>query len=279
MKTLPAYSVCTSVYKNDNPMHVKEAFDSMLIKQTVPPSEIVLVVDGPISKDLHSLITEYNQQYSSIFNTIFLDKNQGLGNALKIGVEQARYEYIARMDSDDICIPNRFEQQLKFMLAHPECDIVGGYIEEFITQPTNVVGKRVVPLSNKDLHRYLKYRCPFNHMTIMMKKSAALSVGNYMDWHYNEDYYLWIRMALADCTFANINNVLVKVRVGKEMYQRRGGWKYYKSEYELQKYMLTHHIITYPLFLYNSTIRFIVQVMMPNTLRGWIFQKIARKKH
>lgn len=277
MKELPTFSVCTSVYRNDNPLHVKEAFDSMLINQTIPPSEIVLVVDGPISKDLHSLLAEYSQEYSSMFNIIFLDQNQGLGNALRIGVEQAKYEYIARMDSDDICTPDRFEKQLTYLHSHPECDIVGGNIAEFIDYPSNVVSQRIVPIENQAIHNYLQYRCPFNHMTVMFKKRAVIQVGNYIEWHYNEDYYLWIRMALAKCKFANLDQVLVKVRVGEEMYKRRGGWKYFKSEYSLQLYMFKHRIIGFPLFIYNSLLRLTLQVLMPNKLRGCIFQKFARQ--
>ena len=105
-----------------------------------------------------------------------------------------------------------------------------------------------------------------------------MQVGNYQDWHYNEDYYLWIRMALANCKFANLDQTLCYVRVGKEMYQRRGGWKYFKSEYGLQKYMLNHNLINSITFVYNVIIRFVVQVLMPNRLRGWVFQKIARKQ-
>ena len=276
MIPLPAYTVCTSIYKNDNPKHVKEAFDSMLINQTVPPSEIVLVVDGPISTELQNLIAKYNKQYNSIFNTIFLDKNQGLGNALKIGVEQAKYEYIARMDSDDICTMDRFEKQLTYLISHPECDVVGGNIAEFIDNPSNIVSQRIVPIENNAIYNYLKYRCPFNHVTVMFKKCTVIQVGNYIEWHYNEDYYLWIRMALANSRFANLNQVLVKVRIGKEMYQRRGGLKYFKSEEEIQRYMLQNKIISPCLYLYNTTLRFVIQVLMPNKLRGFMFQKFAR---
>lgn len=272
------FSVVTSVYKNDNPTFVKEAFDSMLTLQTIKPTEIVLVVDGPISLELKTLINTYCLNYSSIFNPIFLEENKGLGNALRIGVAKAKYNYIARMDSDDICTPNRFEQQLSYMLKHPEIDIVGGHIEEFINHPKNVVGHRIVSLKNEDIYHRLKFRCPFNHMTVMFKKDVIINIGNYLDWHYNEDYYLWIRMALANCKFANLDQTLCYVRVGKEMYQRRGGWKYFKSEYGLQKYMLNYNLINRITFIYNVIIRFAVQILMPNRLRGWVFQKIARKQ-
>ena len=219
--TIP-FSIVTSVYKNDKPKYVKIALDSMLVNQTIKPTEIILVVDGPINTELTNLINSYQEKYNSIFQPIFLERNQGLGNALQIGVKRAKFEYIARMDSDDICLPNRFEQQLTFLSANPNIDIVSGHIEEFIDNPSHIVGKRVVPLHNNEIYNTLKYRCPFNHVAVMFKKSSVLKVGNYQDWHYNEDYYLWIRMALANCKFANLDQTLCYVRVGKEMYQRRG---------------------------------------------------------
>jgi glycosyltransferase involved in cell wall biosynthesis len=272
------FSVVTSVYKNDKPEYVKIALDSMLVNQTIKPAEVVLVVDGPIHLELTDLINAYQKQYSSILHPIFLETNQGLGHALQVGVSQAKHEYIARMDSDDICLPNRFESQLLYLLEHPNIDVISGHIEEFIDNISNIVGKRVVPLYDNEIYHSLKYRCPFNHVATMFKKASIMQVGNYQDWHYNEDYYLWIRMALANCKFANLDQTLCYVRVGKEMYQRRGGWKYFKSEYGLQKYMLNHNLINSITFVYNVIIRFVVQVLMPNRLRGWVFQKIARKQ-
>lgn len=276
MQPFPPYSVCMSVYKNDNAMHFLTALRSMF-QQTIPPNEIVLVIDGPIGAELQNLIFEYESKQKGLFHVVPLTQNKGLGNALRIAVECAQYEYIARMDSDDIALPNRMELQLRYMQDHPECDIVGGQIEEFIDRPSNIVGKRIVPLLNKDLHQFLKSKCPFNHVTVMFKKSTVMKVGNYLDWHYNEDYYLWIRMALLRCNFANLSETLVYVRVGKEMYQRRGGWKYFKSERGIQRYMWQHQLISFPRYCYNVFIRFVVQVVMPNQMRGWVFQKFARE--
>ena len=126
------FSVCTSVYKKDKPEFVRVALDSMLIHQDVKPDEIVLVQDGPVPYDLSRLLLEYKDKYGNLMNIIRLEKNGGLGNALKLGVENAKYDIIARMDSDDICVPGRFEKQLAYLEAHPECDIVGGQMTEFI---------------------------------------------------------------------------------------------------------------------------------------------------
>ncbi len=271
------FSVVTSVYRNDKPKFVARSLDSIVSLQTLKPNEVVLVVDGPISDELSSLLEKYEREYSGVFNIIRIPENKGLGNALRIGVEAAKYEVIARMDSDDVALPNRFEKQIAFMYEHPDIDLVGGQISEFIDEENNIVGNRIVPDSHREILTWLKKRCPFNHMSVIMLRSRVLAVGNYIDWHFNEDYYLWIRMAEAGCKFANLPDILVNVRVGADMYARRGGWKYFKSEKRLQDYMLSHRIISLPQYLFNITIRFTIQVAIPNNVRGLIFQKLFRK--
>ena len=269
------FSVLMSVYRNDKPEFVARAVDSITTMQTLKPDEVVLVVDGPIPDGLDKLIKSYEQ--SNLFNVIRLPENKGLGNALRVGVDVAKHEIIARMDSDDISVPDRFEKQIKYLKEHPECDLVGGQITEFIDSESNIVGKRDVPYYHGEILTWLKERCPFNHVSVTMLRSRVLSVGNYIDWHFNEDYYLWIRMAEAGYKFANLPDTLVNVRVGKDMYRRRGGWKYFKSEAKLQGYMLSHQIISLPRYIYNVAGRFVVQVAMPNRLRGIVFQKFFRK--
>ena len=271
------FSVVMSVYRNDKPEFVVRALDSATILQTCKPDEVVLVVDGPVPEDLSTVIKRFETKKPDLFRVIWLPENRGLGNALRVGVEVASNEIIARMDSDDVSTSDRFEKQIKYMTEHPECDVLGGQITEFVDDETNIVGKRLVPCSHKEILTWLKGRCPFNHVSVIMLRSRVLEIGNYMDWHFNEDYYLWIRMAEAGCKFANLSDVLVNVRVGKDMYARRGGWKYFNSEKGLQDYMLKKKMISLPLYLFNVVVRFGVQVAMPNQIRGFIFQKIFRK--
>jgi glycosyltransferase involved in cell wall biosynthesis len=235
---MDSFSIITSVYKNDKPEFVKEAMDSMLVHQSKTPNEIVLVQDGSVPYELSRLLLEYKDKYGNVLNIIKLEKNGGLGNALKLGVENAKYDICARMDSDDICLPNRFEKQLSYMDAHPECDIVGGQITEFIDTPDNIVGKREVPCDNEAIYHYMRSRCALNHPTVMFKKKAVLDAGNYQDWFWNEDYYMWIRMMERGCVFANLPDVLVNMRSGLDQYGRRGGKKYFDSEIGIKKLML-----------------------------------------
>ena len=271
------FSVAMSVYKSDNPDFFDRALSSITDEQTIIPNEIVLVVDGPVNAEINAVIDKYEGKYE-IFKVIRLEQNGGLGNALKIAVENSSNELIARMDSDDVSVSTRFDEQLKYFAMNPEIDIVGGDIIEFIGEENNIVGKRSVPLSNESIREYMKTRCAMNHVSVMYKKKAVESAGGYQDWFWNEDYYLWIRMWLNGAVFANTGSVLVNVRVGEEMYQRRGGSKYFESEKGLQDYMLKNKMINHSTYIKNVTKRLIIQKLMPNKLRGWVFRTFARKK-
>lgn len=271
------FSVAMSVYKNDNAIHFERALDSITELQTVKPSEIVLVVDGPIGDELNAVITKYEKKYD-FFKAIRLTENKGLGNALKVAVENCNYELIARMDSDDVAVSDRFEQQLRYFADGSECDMVGGDVTEFIDSEDNLVGKRSVPTNHGEIIEYMKSRCAFNHPTVMFKKSVVLGVGGYIDWFWNEDYYLWIRMQLGGARFANTGTTLVNMRSGRDMYSRRGGKRYFDSEKKLQKFMLEKKMIGRVTYFKNVLKRFIVQCCLPNRLRGWVFRKFARKK-
>lgn len=270
------FSVAMCVYGGDNAENFDVAVQSIL-NQTVSPSEVVLVVDGPIDRTLNDVIEKYERNFL-LFKVLRLQENGGLGNALRIAVDNCSYELIARMDSDDIALPNRFEEQLRIFKSNPNLDIVGADISEFIGAEDNVVGYRRLPTQDLEIKKYLKHRCPFNHMTVMYKKCAVQQAGGYIDWFWNEDYYLWIRMLEQGAHFANTGTVLVNVRVGTDMYARRGGKEYFQSEVKLQKYMLNKKIIGYGTYCSNIVKRWIVQRCLPNSVRGWVFRKLARSK-
>lgn len=270
------FSVSMCVYGGDNAQYFDGALDS-IVYQTVKPTELVLVVDGPIPDSIESVIEKYRNSLHDIdFRVTYLEKNMGHGEARRICFEKCNYDYIALMDADDLSVPDRFKKQLAVFEKNPDLSIVGGNIQEFIGSPDNCVGKRIVPETDSEIKAYMKKRCPMNQMTVMFRKGAVQKAGGYMDWYCDEDYYLWIRMALTDCRFANVPENLVNVRVGKEMYSRRGGWKYFKSEAKLQGFMLKKGVIGMPRYAVNVAERLVLQVLMPNKLRGFIFQKFAR---
>lgn len=275
-----AFSVSMCVYGGDHPAHFDMALDSV-VNQITQPAEIVLTVDGPIPKTIKDVIEKYRAQLTQSpidFRVIYLEKNMGHGEARRICFNHCQCNLIAMMDADDLSVPDRFKKQLAIFMQHPELSIVGGNIHEFIGTPDNCVGKRIVPKEDAAIKVYMQKRCPMNQVTVMFRKADVDAVGGYLDWFCEEDYYLWLRLALAGKQFANVQECLVNVRVGEKMYQRRGGWKYFQSEAKLQCFMLKKGLIGLPRFAANVAERLVLQVLMPNKLRGFIFQKFAREK-
>ena len=268
------FSVAMSVYKNDKPTDFATAVLS-IFNQTCPPDEIILVIDGSVSQTMHDTINALKEK-TGIMKVVVFAENRGHAAARQAGLDNADNELVAIMDGDDIAVSNRFEVQLKLMEEHPEVTVIGSIIHEFIGSPENIVGTRTVPEKDEDIRNYLRSRCPMNLQTVMYRKSKVMEVGGFIDWYCEEDYYLWIRLTLAGQKFYNYQKSLVNVRVGENMYQRRGGKRYFKSEVRLQKFMLEHKLISWPKYVYNVLIRWIVQVTMPNKVRGWVFQTFAR---
>jgi glycosyltransferase involved in cell wall biosynthesis len=260
-----------SVYHKDNPQWLKQAIDSVM-NNTIKPNQIVLVVDGQIPNELEQVLTEYKNS----LDILRLEKNSGLGIALQQGLLKCKYPLVARMDSDDISLSTRFEQQLKEFENNPDLTIVGGYIQEFDSQTNEKTSIRKVPLEDNKIKQYLKIRSPFNHPTVMFKKDDILKVGNYQTFYQMEDYYLWARLVNANFQMKNIPEILLDFRTDKNMFSRRGGYKYFKSNKEVSKQMLKMKIINYPYYLFNITVRFITQVLMPNNIRTLFYKKVLR---
>ncbi len=270
------YSVLMSVYKNEKVEYFKEAIESLL-NQTVPPDEIVLVRDGAVYDELQSAIDEYVSAHPELFTYLPLEENGGLGKALGYGLPYCRNELVGRMDTDDICAPDRFEKQLEYMKSNPEVDLVSGNIAEFLDSIEIIQDYRVVPTTHEEIVEMLKSRSPFNHQTVFFKKEAVLKAGNYESFYLFEDWYLWVRMYLAGCKFANLDMVLCYART-EEMHARRGGMKYYKSCKNLLKFMKQNKVIGTFKYLKISAVRFIGYVLLPNKLRAWAYKKMLRKK-
>lgn len=270
------FTVCMSVYRNDDAAAFLMALRSVSTMQSVPPEEIVLVVDGPVPENTEEMIRQFRGEFANL-RVVRFEENKGHAAARQAGMDAAATEWCAIMDSDDIARPDRFEKQLRYLSGHTDVDVLGGQIEEFAGITDNKTGKRVVPLCDKDIKHYLKARCPMNMMTVLVRKSVVEDSGGFIDWYCEEDYYLWIRMAEKNYIFANMPDVLVDVRAGSEMYSRRGGWRYFKSERMIQKYMVDKGIISCWRYCFNVTGRFVVQVILPNAVRGWLFRNVFRK--
>lgn len=264
------------VYHKDDARAFRDAVDSVTIRQTVCPDEVVIVVDGPVFGELNEIINELETR-KDLFSIVRLPENLGHAGARRCAFEHAANDILAVMDADDIASPDRFEKQIAYLDRHSDVAVVGGQITEFLDDEGNIVGMREVPCNHDEVMKMMKSRCPMNQMTVMMRRDPVASAGGYLDWYCDEDYYLWIRLAENGYVFANLPDVLVNVRVGREMYQRRGGWPYFKSEARLQGYMLGRKIISLPRYVFNVAVRFAVQVAIPDKVRGFVFQKLFRK--
>ena len=273
-QTFPPFSVLMSVYAKDRPAWIKQALDSVL-NNTIRPAEVVTVIDGPISVDSQAILTEFSAKYPQV-KLYPLAKNGGLGPALAHGLQQCSHELVARMDADDISLPDRFEKQLAYFEKYPQTSILGGQIQEVDAESLTPVAVRRVPQTDEEIKQFLKSRCPFNHMTVMFKKSAVLAVGNYTPFHLMEDYYLWARLAAEGYKMANVPDIVLNARVNAALYGRRGGWKYFIMNKKVFEKMRQFGIVNTWEYYYILSVRFAVQVLMPNTVRSYFYRKVLR---
>lgn len=230
------YSVLMSVYHKDNPDYIKESIDSIL-NQTIKTDDFVIVIDGPVSEAITSVLNNYKTSFPEVINIVPLSKNSGLGNALNEGLKHCKNDIVVRQDSDDISLTNRVELELN-LLSSAKAQIVSGTVLEF-TENTDVVnGKRELPITNDEIIAFSRKRTPFNHPAVMFSKEAVLKAGGYNEeYHLFEDYYLWIRMLKSGAVGANIKEGIVYMRVDKNTMVRRGGRKYASDMLKFHKWL------------------------------------------
>ena len=268
------FSVLLSVYRKEQPAYLQQSLDS-IFTQTLMPDEVVLVKDGPLTDELDQVIEGYCRRYP-ILKVVPLAQNQGLGKALNEGLKHCSYDLVARMDTDDIAKPYRFEKQASVFESHPELDVVGAWIDEFEGDVGQVISVRKVPELDIDIRKYALRRSPTNHAVVMFRKSAVLSAGGYQHFPLFEDYYLWVRMLLNGSRFYNILESLLYFRMSPDMFKRRGGWRYAKDEVRFQYKLLNLKFIGFIQFCENVCVRFTVRIL-PNSFRSFFYKKILRK--
>lgn len=267
-------SVLLSIYYKEKADYLRLSLDSVF-HQTVRADEVVLVEDGKLTPELDVVIAEYQKRYLEL-KVVPFEKNRGLGSALNDGLKECSYDIVARMDTDDIAKPERFEKQLKILEEHPEIDLVTAWIEEFIGTPENITGKRTLPEAPEALYHYGKSRCPANHPVTMYRKKAVMDVGGYQTELFPEDYFLWIKMLQNGSNFYCIQESLLFFRYVPETVAKRGGWKYAKDELKIQWNIYQTGYVSFPRYLYNSLAKFTVRVL-PLNMRQWVYQHFLRK--
>jgi len=224
------FSLLASLYFNSDPEDFLQCLRS-IEGQTLQPDQIVIVLDGPINPGVRDLLTSFSARLP--IEIVPSQHNLGLGKALALGLESCKHELVARVDTDDISVKNRFEKQVSFMRSHREIAALGGVMRERYLHLGKIrIRDRSGSQGAEEIKRLIRKRNPLNHPTVMFRKSAVRTVGGYLDCRFFEDYYLWIRLVHAGYKIANLDSVLVETEIDDKFFLRRGGVDYLRAEKE-----------------------------------------------
>lgn len=268
-----SFSVLMSLYFKERPDFLRLSLDSVF-NQTVRADEVILVEDGPLTPQLDQVVADYSEQYPEL-QVVSLSKNGGLGLALREGLKHCHNELVARMDTDDVCKPDRFQKQVAYMESHPEIDACGSWIDEFIDSTENVISQRKTAESPDAIAEFARRRNPLNHPSVMFRKSAVEKAGSYQHFPLFEDWYLWVRMIHDGSQLANIPESLLWFRTSPDTFKRRGGWCYAKDSARFQMALRDMGFISTSQALKGALIRGSVY-MLPNSVRALIYSKLLR---
>lgn len=268
------FSVLISVYHKEQPAHLQQSLES-IFNQTMPPSEVVLVEDGPLTEGLYEVISRAKQLHLEMI-TVTLSKNQGLGLALKAGLQRCSCDLVARMDSDDIAKPERFAKELAYLETHPETSVVGSWVDEFQDDTAKPLSIRKVPESHEALVRFSHYRNPMNHPTVMFRKADVEGAGSYQHCELFEDYDLWARMMQQGYRLHNLQESLLWFRLTSQPFSQRGGISYIGHEMSFQKRLWHMGYISLSRMILNMLVRTLVR-LIPRKWRKYGYLFFLRK--
>ena len=272
---MPKFSLLMTVYKEENPKFLDISFRSIWDDQVLRPNQIIVVLDGPIPNKLQNVVNKWKKKIESTMEVHELKENIGLGDALGYGINFCNYEFVARMDTDDISMPNRFDRQIKFLENNKDIDILGSSAIEFIEDIQSIRGIRRVPKNHTEIVNFSKYRNPFNHPSVIYRKSNVIEAGGPRNFTDFDDYYLWIRMINKGARCANIAKPLIYMRANENQAKRRGGYQYLRNEINFLNFLLGINHIQYMQFCINILIRLPIR-LIPYKLRYYMY-KFLRK--
>jgi Glycosyl transferase family 2 len=269
------FSLLMSVWGGDEPGFLEAAFRSAVHDQTRRPDDVVLVQDGPVPQPLEVVINELIESSPVPTTLLALDANVGLGVALDQGMSACAHDIVARMDADDIALPHRFAVQVP--LVEGGVDLLGSSLLEFGNDPTDIVGKRVPPIDPDTIVRYARFHQPFNHPTVVYRRSAVEAAGGYRHLALMEDYLLFAKMIGQGARVGNVAEPLVLYRVGAGAYARRGGVTLLKSEWRLQRRLLDLGFTSRPQFVRNIVVRGGYR-LVPEPVRRTAYRALIARK-
>jgi glycosyltransferase involved in cell wall biosynthesis len=262
-----------ALYGGDKPHLFVKAVQSVFAN-TILPNQCLIVLDGPLPTELDQTALELSKQYP-IIEFIRLPKNRGLANALNIGLQSVRFSWVIRADSDDINLPQRFEVLAKTVQQHPSLQLVGSAILE-VDEEGKPLTVREVPVTEKEIRQFAKTRNPFNHMAVAYRLDAVLACGGYPNIFLKEDYGLWCYFLAKNFPVANLKEVLVHACAGMGMFRRRGGWRYAKSEWQMQNLLVHSGLKGKARALIDGIMR-ATFFLIPASWRGFLYVHLLRQ--
>ena len=268
------FSVLLPVYAGDDRTSFTRAFESVTVDQERPPAEVVIVRDGPLPPSLAGGLELLVAESPVPVTVVELPENRGLARALEAGLAACRYDIVGRMDADDISLPERFALQVP--LVEEGFDVVGSSLAEMGKDEHDLRGVRRPPLTHAAIARSARFHCPFNHPTVVLRRSVVARVGGYEHLRHFEDYWLWVRMLAGGARAANVERPLLLYRVGAGAYERRGGWRLVGPEIELQRRMRRIGFTSRARFVRNVVVRGLwrfVPVRLRRRLYGLVFTR------
>ncbi|VTX53540.1 UDP-Gal:alpha-D-GlcNAc-diphosphoundecaprenol beta-1,3-galactosyltransferase [Acinetobacter ursingii] len=271
------FSVLISLYYKEDPLFLDQCFESIWNDQTIKPSEIILVLDGPLGNLLQQRVVFWENMIGKKLKVILLPQNMGLARALNEGLKHCSNDWVFRMDTDDICTPDRFEKQVAFIQENPDIVLFSGQVIEFDQDISNASILKAVPVGFEEIKKFAQKRCPFNHMAVAYRKSIIEELGSYQHHLFMEDYNLWLRVIGAGYKVGNLTDVIVYARVGNGMHARRKGFQYIKSEKQLRDLKKQLKLQS----AFHANMLFVVRSMfrlMPTTLLSTIYNMFLRKR-
>ena len=224
-------SVLMSVYSSENPIFLDRAMQSVWDDQTFKPVQIVLVEDGPLGNDLETVVIRWKDKLGDILTILKNEVNLGLTKSLNKGIGAAKGDLIARMDSDDVSVPQRFALQVKYFKEHPDIDIVGGSLREFDESHSELRIRHYPPVHEAAV-KYMCKASPLAHPTVMMRR-RIFDAGLCYDERYkmSQDIALWYDAVLAGYRIANVPDVTINFRIDGNVFKRRSrvkAWNEFK---------------------------------------------------
>lgn len=268
------FSLLMPVYRGDDAAHFAKAFTSTVGEQTVRPAQVVLVQDGPVDDELSAAIDRVVDESPVPVTHHALDENVGLARALDLGLTLCEHEIVARMDADDISLPERFAKQLP--VIEGGVDLVGTGMFEFLDDGGAIVARRTPRTGHDEISRYARFHDPFSHPTVMYRRTAVERAGGYQPLGLMEDYWLFARMIDTGASVENLADPLVMYRVGAGAYARRGGRAQWRSELELQRALRRIRFTSRWEYVRNVTVRGVYR-FVPERVRKVAYRRLIAR--